>query len=254
MVVQKGIFEWTARLVVVVSVLLLTGCGSTPTASPGTPAPTPQEAAIIRVEQQQWQWVDGSESWTYRGQTEVPRAPAESWVHERGAIILNLKASEQLNLYDGKPHSLVLRVFQLNGPQGFNEQRKTRSGLQQLLAAGSDEMEALGIGIVDYQEWVIRPGEETTRILDRYAETRYLGLIAGYYDLERDHITRLVSFPALDRSPAPAAGVIDTLTFGVFGNEGKTADQEGAGRRPAKLELDLELASEGIGKLVITPF
>ena len=41
--------------------------------------------------------------------------------YEKGAVLLNLKADPQLNLYQGSPHTLSLCIYQLRDPNGFNQ-------------------------------------------------------------------------------------------------------------------------------------
>jgi type VI secretion system VasD/TssJ family lipoprotein len=233
--------------------LLLAACtpmqlDQSETASEPSPAPADEQEADPEpealTEADRWVWVAGSESWRYRDEDTVPEVAAEAWAFGEDAITLNVRASDQLNAFDGKPHTLVLRFLQLNGRRNFQDSRKTQSGIRELLVAGS--IEEMGAGVVAYEELVLRPGEVTSRVFDRTADTRFLAIVAGYYELNSDETTRIIPFPALDDSTEPRLGLLDAVTFGYFAEE-----KEPLPRRPGQLVIDLDLDSQGIGSVSI---
>jgi len=245
-----------------VALIVLSACSATPTGSPAeataNSAPAVQtEASPGAAEQPQagaevvllgdvalWQWQAGAERWRYNGEINVPEVPPASWVFEEDAIRLTVTASNQLNAFDGVPHTLVLRLFQLNGRSDFRDERKTRSGIRQLLVA--DSLDALGASVVAYNEMVIRPGGTVARVFARSAETRFLAVVAGYYDLNREQVTRLVSFPAIDDSVIVERGLLDQLTLGLFEEQAAAVP-----RRPGRLSITLNLDSDKIGFLAV---
>ena len=247
---------------IVMGFLLLTlcACSATPSGSPAESAAADAPASQVdtptdAVEQSQtgsdeeplgdaalWQWQAGAERWSYQGEVTVPEVPAGSWVFEEDAIRLTITASNQLNTYDGAPHTLVLRVLQLNGRLDFRDDRKTRAGIRQLLV--SDSLETLGASVVAFSEMVVRPGATITRVFDRTAETRFIAIVAGYYDLNREQVTRFISFPAIDDTVEVEPGLLDQLTLGLFENEGVVTP-----RRPGRLAITLDLASDKIGRI-----
>ena len=58
--------------------------------------------------------------------------PPES-EYEKEAIKINVKADPQLNLSDGKPHTLLVCMYQLNDPNSFNQLAGDQEGLYRLL-------------------------------------------------------------------------------------------------------------------------
>lgn len=192
-----------------------------------------------------WRWQDKTERWEYLGAETPPDVAAEAWGFGDGAITLKVRASDQLNAFDGKPHTLVLRVLQLNGRRDFEDVRKTRSGIRDLLLAS--EVEQMGAGVVAMEERLLRPGETTTLVLDRTADTRYLAMVAGYYSLNGETSTRLVTFPALDDTVYPGFSLLGAMTAGLLSD-----DVEPLPRRPGRLLIDVQLDSQAIGSVGIT--
>lgn len=245
-----------------VALMALSACSATQTGSPteataSSASAIQAEASTGAVEQPQteaeiellgdaalWQWQAGAERWRYNGETNVPEVPPASWVFEEDAIRLTVTASNQLNVFDGVPHTLVLRLFQLNGRSDFRDERKTRSGIRQLLVA--DSLDTLGASVVAYNEMVIRPGGTVMRVFARSAETRFLAVAAGYYDLNREQVTRLVSFPAIDDTVTAERGLLDKLTLGLLEEQAAAVP-----RRPGRLAITLNLDSDKIGFLAV---
>jgi hypothetical protein len=87
--------------------------------------------------------------------------PPES-EYEKDAIKINVKADPQLNLSDGKPHTLLVCVYQLNDPNGFNQLADDQEGLYRLLECD---------------------------LFD--------GSAAGYYQIERERVLRLYEIPVV---------------------------------------------------------
>ena len=106
------------------------------------------------------------------------------------AIRLHLRSDPQLNRYDGKPHTLVLCSYQLRDPNSFNQLLEEKEGLSKLL-----ECSRFDPSVTHSKRWIIHPGKEVTEILDRFEGTKYLGVVAGYYDLHRENAVRFFKIP-----------------------------------------------------------
>lgn len=124
------------------------------------------------------------------------RAP--EWGYEKEAVVLHLKSDTRLNLYQGSPHTLVLCVYQLKDPNAFNQLMDEKEGLQRLL-----ECSRFDPGVTGAKMLVILPNRELTERLDRAEGTKYVGIIAGYYQLQKENITRFFQVPVGSFSKKP---------------------------------------------------
>jgi type VI secretion system VasD/TssJ family lipoprotein len=147
--------------------------------------------------------------------------PVPEWRYEKEAIHLHLKADLRLNLYEGKPYTLVMYVYQLTTPNAFKELSRDKEGLAKLL-----ESNRFDPSVADSQKLIIHPGQELTKRLDRVEGAQYVAIVAGYYDLQKDRVTRFFNIPVLEE------------TTGVF-KRIKTA-------RPGTLLINLYLGPQGI--------
>ncbi len=110
--------------------------------------------------------------------------------YKQDAITLRLKSSNELNLYNGKAHTLLLCVYQLKDPNAFNQLLDERDGVSRLL-----ECRRFDPSVTGSRRLIINPGREITRTLDRAEGTKYVGVAAGYYDMEPGGMVRLYRIP-----------------------------------------------------------
>lgn len=120
-----------------------------------------------------------------------PIQPAK-WQYEKAAIKLHIKADDQLNLYNGKPHTLHLCLYQLKEPNAFNQLRGDEDGLYELL-----ECNLFDESVSTTKRLIIYPGKDLSFTLDRADGARYIGIVAGYNLLDGKRITRLYDIPTI---------------------------------------------------------
>ena len=118
-------------------------------------------------------------------------APAK-WLYEKDALHLTLQADPQLNMYNDEAHTLHLCVYQLKDPNAFNQLTQSEDGLYTLLGCSLFDG-----SVTNYQGFILSPGEQQTLVLDRAEGAKYIGLAAGYADLQKDHATRLIDIPVV---------------------------------------------------------
>ncbi len=121
--------------------------------------------------------------------TELTVAP-EDWVYEDRAITITVKAPSDLNSVSGRPHSLALGVFQLNDPNTFTGLSVTREGAVQLMQKGRIDDTVSNFTIVN-----VRPGERKKVYLNRAQSAQYVGIIAGFFELNPKNDVKLFSVP-----------------------------------------------------------
>jgi type VI secretion system VasD/TssJ family lipoprotein len=117
-------------------------------------------------------------------------ASAPKYLYEEGAINLRLKSGPDVNLYEGRAHTLLLCVYQLRDPNAFNQLFDEEDGISKLL-----ECSRFDPSVMSSKRIVIQPNEETTKILDRSEGTKYVGIVAGYFQMEKKNIMRLKQVP-----------------------------------------------------------
>jgi len=114
------------------------------------------------------------------------------WGYEKGAIRLHLKADPQLNLYSGSPHTLLLCIYHLRDPNAFNQSADEKDGLSKLL-----ECSRFDPTVTYTKRLVVQPGQEVNESLDRAEGAKYVGLVAGYYQLQKERTVRFFQIPVL---------------------------------------------------------
>ncbi|MCD4721633.1 MAG: type VI secretion system lipoprotein TssJ [Desulfobacula sp.] len=118
--------------------------------------------------------------------------PPPQWTYEKDAIKLQVIADPMLNLDEGKAHTLHVCIYQLKDPNGFNQLASDQSGLYKLL-----DCKLFDQGVAASKRLIVHPGEETKWVLDRAENAKYLAVVAGYYGIVKERITRLIEVPVI---------------------------------------------------------
>jgi type VI secretion system VasD/TssJ family lipoprotein len=122
-------------------------------------------------------------------------APVEpvKWGYEKDAIELHLKADKDLNYKDKKAHSLVICIYQLMSPNAFNQLTGSKNGLNSLLECSVFDPSGVAVS----KQIFVNPGKDLNIKLDRAEGAKYVALVAGYYSIDKDKITRLYEIPQI---------------------------------------------------------
>jgi type VI secretion system VasD/TssJ family lipoprotein len=123
-----------------------------------------------------------------------PLAPPQ-WTYEKDAVRLNLKSDPKLNLDRGVPHTLVLSIYQLRDPNTFNRLSDNTDGIYQLLKG-----EVFDNSAASAKRIIVHPGQDSTVLLDRAEGAKYVGVAAGYYNLDKNRMIRLYEIPVVVES------------------------------------------------------
>lgn len=113
--------------------------------------------------------------------------------YQRESISLRLKADSQLNLYAGTSHALHLCVYQLGNPNPFNQFSEDMGGISKLM-----NCERFDAGVALATRIVVQPGDTLNVPIDRAEGARFVGIVAGYYSLNKQHSIRLYELPGSD--------------------------------------------------------
>jgi len=147
----------------------------------------------------------------------------DEWNYQRDAIRLVLTADPQLNAHDGLPHTLHLCLYQLKDPNAFNQFSGDEDGLYLLLGCSVFDQ-----SVTSFQRLTIQPGQQLTQSFDRAEGSRYVGIAAGYYIIEKERITRFLKIPVKIKRRG--------LLFKKYGV-------------PGELDLEITLGSQQIEKV-----
>jgi len=150
----------------------------------------------------------------------------DGWEYEKRGIEISIKAPSDLNSLSGRPHSLALGIFQLNDPNTFAGLAETREGAVELLQKGRIDDTVSNFTLVN-----IRPGERKKVTLNRSQTAQYVGVIAGYYQLNPAKDVKVFPIPLKALSRGLVEGALIKLSL--------MADEANA--VPDKLSLIVEL-------------
>lgn len=145
---------------------------------------------------------------------------AVKWDFEKDAISIEINADEQLNQFENEAHTLLLGIYQMADPAVFYKMTGDSTVMSTSLENGK-----AGDGFIDLARFVVTPGGKAVVDVDRAQKSKYVGLVAGYYQMDAPHAARLFEIPL----------TIDSKGF-------FTTTYTAA---PAKLALRLKLGPEG---------
>lgn len=112
------------------------------------------------------------------------------WSYEKEAIRIRTKTDPQLNLYQGRPHTLLICVHQMKDPNGFKQALREPQGMQKLLDCAPFDP-----SITSSNRIVVYPGENTSQWIDRSEGARWIGIVLGYYNMKKRQSMRMYEIP-----------------------------------------------------------
>jgi type VI secretion system VasD/TssJ family lipoprotein len=152
----------------------------------------------------------------------TPQSKPTEWGFERNAIRVNLTADRDLNYYDRASHTVVVWVYQLSNPNKFNQLSDDKQGLTKLLEGDAS--------VGDYKREFVEPGKSVTMTLDRAEGAKYVGLVVGYFAINKESTTKFVDIP-----------VVQVMQGNMLVS------------KPARIELNVNLGSRSIEKVGVVP-
>lgn len=108
------------------------------------------------------------------------------------AIQIQYRADANLNTYQDKPHTLAFVVYQVADINPFNNLVKDATGLTTLLKG-----EKFDPSVMAVDRFFIEPGDTNYLDIDRYENVKWVGIVAGYFDLTPGQVTRIYEMPVL---------------------------------------------------------
>lgn len=112
------------------------------------------------------------------------------WGYQKDAIVLDIRPDAKLNLKGNKGHKLAMCLYQLRDPSMFNQLSSTEDGLYKLLECGVFDYSAIACTRI-----FVDPGKNQKKLVDRAEGAKYVAIVAGYYQLDKNRIIRLYKIP-----------------------------------------------------------
>lgn len=107
--------------------------------------------------------------------------PKDDFSYMKNALVIDIKAQNNLNTYNNQSHTVLLGLFELSDPNIFNQILEQQGSVSKIL--GGNVFDG---NVLSRRKLVIQPGEHKKLIMDRVEGARYLGVVAGYYKLQQD--------------------------------------------------------------------
>ena len=101
-----------------------------------------------------------------------------------------LSAERELNRYGGESHTLLLGIYQMEDAAAFYKMIADPAALARSLSANKGNE-----GFVQFTRYVVDPGQHSILILDRAQKAKFIGLVAGYYQMSGPTAARLFEIP-----------------------------------------------------------
>jgi type VI secretion system VasD/TssJ family lipoprotein len=116
--------------------------------------------------------------------------PVPDWSYSKEAIRISYTADAMLNAFGNKPHVLLLVVYQMKDVNAFSELTKNEETLKTLLKVGGMDQQFLSS-----DKFFIEPGEKNTVVFNRAEHAEWVGIVAGYYNLDPGKVSRIFEIP-----------------------------------------------------------
>lgn len=113
-----------------------------------------------------------------------------TWDFADNAILIELQADVRLNDYAGEAHTLVLGIYQMEDSAAFYKLAADTTMLSQALESGKS-----GQGFLQFVRYVVTPGQRSVLTASRVQKAKFIGVVAGYYQMSAVKSTRLFEVP-----------------------------------------------------------
>jgi len=109
----------------------------------------------------------------------------------KDGVIVEYNTSKDLNFFDNEPHSLDITIYQLSSKDVFTQMCNSLNS-QTILLQGKN----FDTSMKSVNKKVIFPNEKVSIKLDKFKDTRYLGVIAGFYPVPK---CKVIPFQVQDK-------------------------------------------------------
>ena len=111
---------------------------------------------------------------------------------KKNAVHVHLKADRDVCYYNNSPHALSMCIYQLSDKENFEEYTRSQEDLNNLLG----ECRSFSDRTFLSQKFItVQPEDHLTYHFDRAENARYVGIVAGYPDMRRSDVVRIIEIP-----------------------------------------------------------
>ena len=116
--------------------------------------------------------------------------PEPEWVYKPQSIEISYQADVMLNEFKGSSHALQVVIYQVDNVNKFVELSEYTDGLKKLLKAQNFDPSVQAV-----KKIFVDPGESSKLVFDRAEKSRWVGIVAGYFDLAPGRATCFFEIP-----------------------------------------------------------
>ncbi|WP_432240480.1 type VI secretion system lipoprotein TssJ [Herbaspirillum robiniae] len=113
-----------------------------------------------------------------------------AWEFAKDGVMLEVAAEPNLNRYGNEPHTLLVGVYQMEDSAAFYKMIADPAALSRSLAVNKGNE-----GFVQFTRYVVEPGQHSILVLDRAQKAKFIGVVAGYYQMSGPTSARLFEIP-----------------------------------------------------------
>ena len=113
-----------------------------------------------------------------------------TWPYAKEGILLELASDIDLNFYSNQSHTLALGIWQFDDEKVFIKLLTDKAELIKALVTGN-----LPKGVLQLDRYVIQPDTKVLLKLDRAQGSKYVGILAGYYQFTGSGAARYFRIP-----------------------------------------------------------
>ncbi len=113
-----------------------------------------------------------------------------TWDFAKDGVMIEMSADPELNRYAGQSHTLLVGVYQMEDSAPFYKMIADPAALSRSLGAnkGND-------GFTQFNRYVVAPEQHSILVLDRAQKAKFIGVVAGYYQMSGATSARLFEVP-----------------------------------------------------------
>jgi type VI secretion system VasD/TssJ family lipoprotein len=157
---------------------------------------------------------------TFSGTSEKDALAKTTWSYAPDALSFDVIADSALNRYNDTPHTLLLGIYESADAQAFGRLLADPVALARSMESGT-----AGAAFLQLSRYVVMPGQHSIFVIDRAQNTRYVGVVAGYAQLNAPTSVRQFEILAvtthtgwISKDYAAAAGPLAVrITLGAQG-------------------------------------
>ena len=124
------------------------------------------------------------------GNTRKTAVAEVAWEFAPNAVLIEVEADNRLNDHAGEAHTLLLGVYQMEDSAVFYKLIADVNLVSKSLESGKG-----GEGFVDFSRHMVQPGQRAILSIDRAQKAKFIGIAAGYYQMEAAKSARLFQIP-----------------------------------------------------------